>query len=100
MSVLENLWYGEMPCLDRAISKNSETGQARHQVVTQETKLLGLLSDEAKEMYEKLAECYGVWIDHLEKDAFVQGCKIGARMQRELLDEFLQPSAPDKEMSW
>ena len=92
MSILEDLWYGNIAPWERPFKKNSAYAELLALVVRHQESLLGRLNDEGKEIFEKFADCTTEMHDLTEREAFIKGFVIGTRiiievMTTELSDE-------------
>ena len=94
MKILEELWYGNVD--PRQVENTSGRHKNLTRLVTEnEKKLLTLLSDEAKEIYEKLADCQKELNDLEQCEMFIRGFKLGARIMIEVTEGMDVPSVDD-----
>ena len=94
MKILEELWYGNVDPKQR----DSASGRHKHLVhlVTEnEKKLLTLLSDEAREIYERLTDCQKELNDLVQCEMFIRGFKLGAQIMIEVTEGTDVPSVDD-----
>lgn len=56
MSILEDLWYGNVAPSVKALTADSKQYEPTKYIARHEEALLPMLSDEAKNIYEKLRE--------------------------------------------
>ena len=94
MKILEELWYGNVD------PKQWDSASGRHKNLTRlatenEKKLLALLSDEAKEIYERLTDCQKELNDLEQCEMFIRGFKLGARIMIEVTEGTDVPSVDD-----
>lgn len=92
MSILEELWYGNISPWERPFKKDSAYGELLALAVRHQEDLLERLNDEEKEIFEKYADCTTEMHDLTEREAFIKGFAIGARiiieaMTRKISDE-------------
>ena len=85
MSILEELWYGNVKPNENRLPADSEQGKLVSLIVRHEEKLLSLLSEQAMETYEKLRECRSELSSLVECGAFVSGFSLGARIIFEVM---------------
>ena len=77
MSILEDLWYGNISPWERPFKKDSAYAELLALVVRHQEDLLGRLNDEEKEIFEKFADCTTEMHDLTEREAFIKGFVIG-----------------------
>ncbi len=80
MSILEDLWYGNISPWERPFKKDSSYSELLALVIRHQEDLLGRLNDEEKEIFEKYADCTSEMHDLTEREAFSKGFTIGARI--------------------
>ena len=73
MNILEDLWFGNISPWERPFRKDGAYAE------------LLALNDEEKEIFEKFADCTTEMHDLTEREAFVKGFTIGARIIIEVL---------------
>ena len=86
MSILENLWYGNVKPSERKMSSNSEQYELVKYIARHEEALLPMLSNESRETYEKLWECKSELSSLNELEAFISGFQLGARIMLEVME--------------
>ena len=67
MKILEELWYGIFAPNDRDVPKGSRLHKLGALVVRHEENLMPMLSEQAKEVYEKLRDCQSELNDRFRK---------------------------------
>ena len=87
MKILEELWYGNVKPNERKLSSNSEQYELVGLIVRHEETLFPMLSEQAKELYEKLRECRSELSSIVECEAFISGFRLGARIMIEAIGE-------------
>ena len=92
VKILEELWYGNIITQDRYIPPNSQISKLISLVARNEEKLVSLLSDEAKTEFEKMKDNQSELSDLSEREMFISGFKLGARIMLEVMDETNAPS--------
>lgn len=80
MSILEDLWCGNVKPSERKMSSNSEQYELVKLITRHEESLMPMLSDEARETYEKLWECKSELSSLNECAAFIEGFRLGAKI--------------------
>lgn len=83
---IESLFFGNIEAQQQSISKNRELKNVWDKLVTFEEELLHKLTGSKKELFEKYVDCHAKATLTNEKDAFVNGFRIGAKLT---LDTFL-----------
>lgn len=86
MSIIENLWHGNIAPNERFFEKDSEYAAVLHEVLQHSKDLQKRLNDEESEILEKLTECTNEMCGIGERDAFVRGFTLGARIIIEVLN--------------
>lgn len=95
MTTLENLYYGNIFPADKEIKYGSEYSKLLNLSVRNEDKLVPTLSKEQKIIFEKYKDCINEMTGIAEKEAFVQGIKLGIKITAE---SFLTDSQNFKEI--
>ena len=85
MNILEDLWFGNISPWERPFKKDSAYAELLALVVRHQEDLLGRLNDEEKEIFEKYTGCTDEMHDMTEREAFVKGFTIGARIIIEVM---------------
>lgn len=85
MSILENLWYGNISPWERPFKKDSAYAELLALVVRHQEDLLGRLNDEEKEIFERFADCTTEMHDLTEREALIKGFMIGTRIVIEVM---------------
>lgn len=80
MSIIEDLWHGNIAPNERFFEKDSEYAAALHEVLQHSKDLQKRLNDEESEILEKLTESMNELCGIGERDAFVRGFALGARI--------------------
>ena len=86
MTILEQLWYGK---LHPSETKRPLTPQYTKLLDTAdktEKKLLSLLTDEEKELFQKLDKCRTELYDMDSCNIFINGLRLGARLMPEIIN--------------
>ena len=85
MSVLEDLWFDNLVVNDAEIKKGSEAERVLSAMVRSDNALEETLTDQQKEQFQNGKELANQLLTILEKEAFIRGFKLGARMAAEVL---------------
>ena len=86
MKILEELWYGNISPVEREIQPKSRTAHLINLIVRNEDELMPLLSDEAKAVLEKMKDNQAELRDLNEREVFMSGFRLGARIMLEVMD--------------
>lgn len=87
MSILENLWFDNLVVQDVDIRKGSEQKKALAASVKCEDVLRETLTEKQKEQFALCGERRNELLTVFEKEAFIRGFKLGARMAAEVLSD-------------
>ena len=85
MNILEDLWFGNISPWERPFKKDGEYSELLTLVIRHQDDLKSRLNDEEKEIFEKYADCSTEMHDMTEREAFVKGFTLGARIIIEVL---------------
>lgn len=86
MSILDELWYGNITPCERDFKKGSAYAELLGYIVRHEKALQKRMNDEEKEILEKLTECTDEMYGIAEREAFVRGFTLGARIIIEVMN--------------
>ncbi len=87
MSVLEDLWFDNLVVNDAEIKKGSEAERVLSAIARSDNALEGTLTEQQKEQFQNGKDLSNQLLTVLEKEAFVRGFKLGARMAAEVLSD-------------
>ena len=87
MSILEDLWFDNLVVQDVEIRKGSEQEKALAASVKCEEALRETLTEKQKEQFALCCERRNELLTVYEKEAFIRGFKLGARMAAEVLSD-------------
>lgn len=87
LTLLEDLYYGEIRTHDREIDMDSELGKAVGRAERCKEKLAALLEGEAKALLLRLIDADSEISNTLALENFIQGFRLGMRLAMEGLDE-------------
>ena len=87
MSILEDLWFDNLVVQDAEIRKGSEQEKALAASVRCEDALRETLTEKQKEQFALCGERRNELLTVFEKEAFIRGFKLGARMTAEVLSD-------------
>ena len=86
-SILEELWFGNV-CPDVMMGKMSEEEKELAEYITaHHEKLNSILNDEQKKAFEKYVDCQEEYSFHSDKEIFIYGFCLGARIMLEVMRE-------------
>ena len=85
MSIIEDLWHGNIAPNERFFEKDSEYASALHEVLQHSKDLRDRLNDEESEILEKFTESMHEMCGIGEREAFVRGFTLGARIIIEVM---------------
>ena len=85
MRIIEDLWHGNIAPNERFFEKDSEYAAALHEVLQHSKDLQNRLNDEDVEILEKLTESMNEMCGIGERDAFVHGFTLGAKIIIEVM---------------
>ena len=80
MTTIENLYYGNIVPAEKGIKRGSEYSKLLHLAARNEEKLSVTLTEEQKSLFEKYKDCTMDMCGIAEKDAFVEGVKLGVKI--------------------
>ena len=83
MTTLENMYYGNIDPANKYIKRGSEYSKLINLSIRNEEKLVPTLSKEQKVIFEKYKDCINEMTSIAEKEAFIQGIKLGIKMTAE-----------------
>ena len=85
MNILEDLWFGNISPWERPFKKDSAYAELLALVIRHQEDLLSRLNDDKKEIFEKYADFSTEMHDLTEREAFVKGFTLGAKIIIEVL---------------
>ena len=80
MKVIENLFYGNICPSEKVLTHGSKYSHLLQLAVKNEEKLHSILSPQQTEQFEKLKECIIDMNNISEKEAFVDGFRLGVQL--------------------
>ena len=83
MRMIEELFYGNICPCEKSLTRGSEYSHLLDLAVKNEEKLSVLLSPQQKEMFEKVKDCMTDMNNILEKEAFIDGFRLGVKLVAE-----------------
>lgn len=81
--MIEDLFYGNICPCEKSLTRGSEYSHLLNLAVKNEDKLSKLLSPQQKEAFEKVKECMTDMNNILEKEAFIDGFRLGMKLMAE-----------------
>ena len=85
MTILEDLWYGNVRPTERSIIRGSKLDNLMNLLCQNEDDLMKGLTDKQKESFEKFEDCQSEITDYLETEAFTQGFTIAVKLMVEVM---------------
>ena len=85
MTILEDLWYGNIRPTERTIQRGSELDNLLKLLRQNEDNLMQGLSEKQKESFEKFKDCQSEITDYLETEAFTSGFTIAVKLMVEVM---------------
>ena len=86
MNIIEELWYGNISPCEMDFKRGSKYSELLGYIIRHEEDLQKRLNDEGKEILEKFTECMGEMYGIAEREAFVRGFVLGARIIIEVMN--------------
>ncbi len=83
MRMIEDLFYGNICPCEKSLTRGSEYSHLLDLAVKNEENLSALLSPQQKDVFEKLKECMTDMNNILEKEAFIDGFRLGLKLMAE-----------------
>lgn len=80
MRMIEELFYGNICPCDKRLTRGSEYSHLLDLAVKNEEKFSALLSPQQKEAFEKFKDCMAYMNNILEKEAFIDGFRLGGKL--------------------
>ena len=87
MSILKDLWLGNVKPNEIKLPSNSEHYELVKRIIQHEEELFQTLSNQAKATYEKLRECRSELSSLVECEAFISGFRLGAHIMLEAIGD-------------
>lgn len=84
MTTLENLWYGNIQPYDMDLVPGSQYEKSFNRKIRYEEELMAVLSDEQKEIYNKLSDAQSKQLSLGECDAFCRGFSLWIKIATEV----------------
>ncbi len=85
MTILEDLYYGNIHPWEMAVKKESREQKAVQLMVSNEEKLRETLTDQQKEMLDKYRDSYNKLLAICERESFVGGYILATRIMVEVM---------------
>ena len=86
MSILQELWRGNICPQTDSRNNSSEMKQLMEYMARHHDDLLKTMTDEQKEIFEKFDDCWSEYMSLAEAAIFEYAFKLGAKMTFEILD--------------
>lgn len=85
MTILEDLWYGNIRPTERTIRRGSELDNLLKLLCQNEDDPMQGLSEKQKESFEKFKDCQSEITDCLETEAFISGFTTATKFMVEVM---------------
>lgn len=85
MTILEDLWYGNVRPTERSIVRGSKLDNLMKLLCQNEDDLMSGLTEKQKESFDKFKDCQSEITDHLEREAFASGFTIAVKLMVEVM---------------
>lgn len=85
MTILEDLWYGNVRPTERSIVRGGKLNNLMKLLCQNEDDLMSGITDKQKENFEKFKDCQSEITDYLETEAFTQGFTIAVKLMVEVM---------------
>ncbi len=85
MTILEDLWYGNVRPTERSIVRGSKLDNLMKLLCQNEDDLMSGFTEKQKESFDKFKDCQSEITDHLETEAFTQGFTIAVKLMVEVM---------------
>ena len=85
MTILEDLWYGNVRPTERSIIRGSKLDNLMKLICQNEDDLMQGLTDKQKESFDKFKGCQSEITDYLEAEAFISGFTIATKFMVEVM---------------
>ena len=80
MNILKELYYGNIVPTEKCAKLNSEVTELLKLLNRNEEKLTATLTEEQKENFEKYKDCNREIFEICDREAFLNGFRLGARI--------------------
>ncbi len=87
MSILEELWYGNLEPSEYSFSSSREYKELLHLVSRNEEKLLSTMTQEQKELFSRYSDCVREFQSLAELLLFQSSFKLGAKLMAEMMTD-------------
>ncbi len=91
MTILEDLWYGNVRPTERSFERGSKMDTLMKLLCQNEDDLMGGLTDKQKESFDKFKDCQSEITDYLETEVFTQGFTIAVKLMVEVMKTMETP---------
>ena len=85
MTILEDLWYGNVKPTERSIVRGSRLDNLMKLICQNEDDMMQGLTEKQKESFDKFKDCQSEITDYLETEAFTQGFTIAVKLMVEVM---------------
>ena len=85
VTILEDLWYGNVRPTERSIVRGSKLDNLMNLLCQNEDDLMSGLTEKQKESFEKFKDCQSEITDFLETEAFTSGFTLAVKIMVEVM---------------
>ncbi len=85
MTILEDLYYGNVSPCEREMIKGSPLERANRLIIQNEERLAPTLSKQQKELFDRVKESHSELLSVSEREAFVTGYILATRIMVEVM---------------
>ena len=86
MTILQDLFHGNITPDDSGFDRNSKYGRAMQAVAEHEERLLALINDEEKSLFISFRDAQAALNGIAAEENFILGFRIGARIMIEVIE--------------
>ncbi|MGN0508205.1 MAG: DUF6809 family protein [Ruminococcus sp.] len=87
MNTLEDLYYGNLFAHEKCAKLDDEVKELLKLLNRNEEKLTATLTEAQKETFEKYKDCNQEIFENRERESFIEGFQLGARIIIEVINE-------------
>ena len=95
MSILDELYYGNIDPHTRRVQHDTQLGKMRTLLVRNEEKMRDMLNEEQKDWFERCKELEGEISELQEREMFANGFCLAVRIMAEVMNTMEIPSVDD-----
>ena len=88
MSIIEDLWHGNIRPGERSVQENSDYAKLRQEALQYQQLFLAELSQTGQAAFEQYYDTESLLMDISLTDAFIKGFRFGAKIILEVLGDY------------